>query len=254
MEDNSMEISLLGLDPLEIFDSFGNFKPVPSYQQENRRLFEYGGGLQIPSETFGAILMFDYFLRALIQHMEGIKAELQALEKSTEDDANMRHEYECDLERLEGKIWEATECLRNAEIQLPQRPLKKIYDEIRQNPTWYLRKELVNDCAERGGCCTRSCGCCEKRCLSGKGKGIGHCTITCWCCEVNRGHERIDAEWDMVVGHLEDRFRSENPSYLLTLTEAYFSKPGIFGLGKMSMVRSLGRYCKKSWRWKRGSK
>lgn len=76
MEDyGSMEISLLGLDPLQIFDSFGNFKPIPGYQREDRRLFEYGGGLQIPSETFGAILMFDYLLRALIQHAEWIKAE-----------------------------------------------------------------------------------------------------------------------------------------------------------------------------------
>lgn len=71
----STEIPLLGLDPLQIFDSFGNFKPVPGYHREDRRLFEYGGGLQIPSETFGAILMFDYLLRALIQHAEWIKAE-----------------------------------------------------------------------------------------------------------------------------------------------------------------------------------
>lgn len=59
--------------------------------------------------------------------------------------------------------------------------------------------------------------------------------------------------WSKV--YLLDRLRSENPSYLLAMTEGYFSKPGIFGLGKMSMVRSLAWYWKKEafWQWKRVS-
>lgn len=250
-----LEIPLLGLDPSQMFDSFGNFKPVRDYQRKDRRLFEYGRGLQIPSQIFVTIIRFEHFLRACRQRKEQIEIDLRALKKS-EADPNTRHEYERDLKLAEKLIWEITEGLHNAEILLPQRPLKKIYDKIRQNHAWYLRKELINDCVERGGCCGGTCGCCEKRCLASKEKGIGHCTVECWCCGVNRGYSINDEEWDVVVSNLVNTLEDENPSYLLTMTEAYFSKPGIFGLGKMSMLRSLAWYLKKRspWQWKGVSK
>lgn len=251
-----LDIPLLGLDPSQMFDSFRNFKPVRDYQREDRRLFEYGRGLQIPSEIFATIIRFEHFLRAIKQRKERDEIKLRALNKSTEDDTKMRHEYGKYLKEFEVMIPEIAEGLHNAEVLLPQRPLKKIYDRIRQDPAWYLRKELINDCMERGGCCGRTCGCCEKRCLAGKEKGIGHCTVSCWCCEVNRGYLITDDDWRVVVNNLLDRLLSENPSYLLTMTEAYFSKPGIFGLGKMSLARSLAWYWKKGslWQWKRVSK
>lgn len=153
-------------------------------------------------------------------------------------------------------ILEITRGLHNAETQLPQRPLKNIYDRIRQNPAWYLRKELTNDCVGRGGCCSRSCGCCEKRCLTSKERSTGNCTELCYCCGVNRSYSISGAEWEIVMTKLGHKLQSKNPSYLLAMTEAYFSKPGIFGLGKMSMVRSFAWYWKKGslWQWKRVSK
>ena len=120
-----------------------------------------------------------------------------------------------------------------------QRPLKKIYDRIRQNPALYHRKELTNDCVERGGCCSRSCGCCKKRCLTSKERGAGYCTEQCYCCGVNRGYNISRAQWETVMSNLGHRLWSKNPSYLLAMTEAYFSRPGIFGLGKMLMVKLL---------------
>ncbi|KAJ5214629.1 hypothetical protein N7449_001798 [Penicillium cf. viridicatum] len=251
-----LDIPLLGLDPSQMFDSFRNFKPVRNYHRDGRRLFEYGKGLQIPSQIFATIIGFDHFLRAIKQRKERHEIKLRALEKFTEDDTNKRHDYEKHIERFKVMIPEIAEDLHNAEVLLPQRPLKKIYDEIRQDPAWYLRKELINDCMERGGCCGRTCGCCEKRCLAGVEKGIGHCTVACWCCEVNSGYSMTDDDWRVLVQNLLDRLRSENPSYLLAMTEAYFSKPGIFGLGKMSMARSLAWYWKKGslWQWKRVSK
>lgn len=182
-----LEVPLLGLDPLQMFDSFKNFKPVRDYQRKDRRLFEYGRGLQIPSETFGLIIMMDYMLRAARQWEEHIKVDLTASEKSTDGNKNMRDKYEEDFECVEIMIWLLTKELHNLEILLPQRPLKETYDKIRQNPAWYLRKELVHDCANRGGCCGRSCGCCKKRCLTSKEKGTGHCTERCFCCRVNSG-------------------------------------------------------------------
>ncbi|KAL4990606.1 hypothetical protein BDW68DRAFT_174838 [Aspergillus falconensis] len=62
---------------------------------------------------------------------------------------------------------------------------------------WFNERVL---CAERGGCCGRACGCCEKPLSkyivhvieSGQGKGTavpvyGHCTAECGCCTGKRG-------------------------------------------------------------------
>lgn len=240
------KISLLGLDPLQMFDSFGNFKPVRNYQDENKRLFEYGRGLQIPSRLFATIIQLEYFSRVTRQSHERLEKDFRSLKDPTKDEIQV---YESDLEDIKEVTWNIAQALYNTESMLPQRPLRKIYDEIRQNPAWYLRKELIQACMRRGGCCGRSCGCCEKRCLA-KGRGIGHCTTECWCCEATRGHPVTEEE------DLEDGLNSENPSHLLTMTEAYFSKPGIFGLGKLTTMRSVVWYWKKAfpWRLERGSK
>lgn len=178
--------------------------------------------------------------------MNRLEKDFRSLEDPTKDEIQV---YESDLEDIKEVTWNIAQALYNTESMLPQRPLRKIYDEIRQNPAWYLRKELIQACMRRGGCCGRSCGCCEKRCLA-KGRGIGHCTTECWCCEATRGHPVTEEE------DLEDGLNSENPSHLLTMTEAYFSKPGIFGLGKLTTMRSVVWYWKKAfpWRLERGSK
>ena len=200
---------LSGLDPLQMFDSFGSFKPIRDYQWKDKRYFEYARGLRIPSDIFGPIILLDYLLRGFRQRAEQIEIDLKALEKSYEDDASTHREYEEDLERNEYMILGLIYCLHSAETQLPQRPLKKIYDRIRQNPAWYLRRELTNDCVGRGGCCSRSCGCCRKRCLTSKERGTGHCTELCYCCGVNRGYSVSIAEWEIVMSNLEDRLRSK---------------------------------------------
>lgn len=66
----------------------------------------------------------------------------------------------------------------------------------------------------------------------------------------------VDGGLEIAMSDMGDRLWSENPSYLLAMTEAYFTKPGMFGLGKMSTLRSLAWYWKKGspWQWKRVSK
>lgn len=109
---------------------------------------------------------------------------------------------------------------------LPAKPLKELYDSLREDPKWYLREELVEDCKGRGGCCARECGCCEKRqATPGYTKGIGHCSVTCGCCIETRGFELTEQEEDMFHDNLHDMLWDENPAYLLKMTEAFFSKP-----------------------------
>lgn len=104
--------------------------------------------------------------------------------------------------------------------------LRRGYMSVKSNPAWYLREELVEDCVSRGGCCSRDCGCCERRRLSAKnGKGIGHCTVECMCCIHDQGSEFTAEEKKDFNGWFGKMLRSNNPAFLLRITNAYFSKP-----------------------------
>jgi hypothetical protein len=180
-----LEFQFRHFDTLKMFGFFRNFKPVYNYQFEDAYFFEYGRGLQIPADVFGCIIFSDYALRVATQAKEQLEAMLRGYRESILEDKNARQEYKETheyLTKMELLVFEASELLRDAENLLPQRPLKDIYDQIRQNPAWYLQKELINNCVASGGCCGRSCGCCRKRCLTSKGRGVGHCTVLCGCC------------------------------------------------------------------------
>ncbi|RMJ23559.1 hypothetical protein PHISP_05570 [Aspergillus sp. HF37] len=83
------------------------------------------------------------------------------------------------------KIWKL-------ECDIPEGPLSRSFHTLRKNPKWYLSTWLRRDCAGRGGCCGRNCGCCEKpREINENGKIVdvshGHCATTCHCCIRSRG-------------------------------------------------------------------
>ncbi|KAJ5443277.1 hypothetical protein N7445_004390 [Penicillium cf. griseofulvum] len=58
-------------------------------------------------------------------------------------------------------------------------------DFWRSHPRWYMHSVLCKDCAGRGGCCERDCGCCSNR--TWRKFSVGHCTVECSCCEKARG-------------------------------------------------------------------
>ncbi|KAJ6032455.1 hypothetical protein N7540_003187 [Penicillium herquei] len=68
-------------------------------------------------------------------------------------------------------------------------PLRELYDFSREDARWFMRAELVKDCASQGGCCARDFGCCAERASSPRKKGVGHCTVEFWCCSSSRGFE-----------------------------------------------------------------
>ncbi|KAJ5080923.1 hypothetical protein N7456_013633 [Penicillium angulare] len=81
---------------------------------------------------------------------------------------------------------ELTHKLHEAETMLPDL-IRQNYEYIRKDPKWYMRNELVKDCADRGGCCGRECGCCALRANHFYTNGVGHCTVECFCCVGFRG-------------------------------------------------------------------
>ena len=75
--------------------------------------------------------------------------------------------------------------------------LEKGFKQCRSDPRWYMHPILVQDCVNRGGCCSRDCGCCvsRERETSSIGElGIGHCTVECGCCCEARGFELTTEE------------------------------------------------------------
>lgn len=243
-----------------MYDRFGHFKPVEEDSKKGERLFEYSKGLRVDSITLACLILLDIFLRETTQRIDYLERKMRPMQKveCTKDDLSTLKKYEMEVEELKRIIPEMESVMYCGEAELPERPLKRTYDKIRQNPAWYLREELINDCIRRGGCCGRSCGCCEHRHLSQNGRksmGIGHCTIECWCCEVSRGFEMTEEEREKFKGELHDLLFGENPSYLLALAEPYFCMPGMFGLGRISFVRTIAWYWKKGglWQWKRVS-
>lgn len=74
---------------------------------------------------------------------------------------------------------------------------------LKENPKWYMQKEPTRDCAGRGGCCGRGCGCCEKReSTPGGNMGVGHCTTGCGCCSNFWGYELTKKEMGDIRGAL----------------------------------------------------
>jgi hypothetical protein len=107
---------------------------------------------------------------------------------------------------------------------LPEETLKKLYGNLRKHPCWYLRPGLIEDCAARGGCCARECGCCEKRLHSLPRKGIsGHCSLACSCCDKTIGRDTLSK----INIDFRSTLTSENPFYLERLASLYFG-----GMGK----------------------
>lgn len=119
-----MNISIEGLDLSQFYDSFGSFKPVPDYQQPNRRRLEYNRGLQINAPLFQTMIICDYFLRQATQQEEAIKDNLMRLQNSSEDKDKIRREHK-DLEYTKSGLIILSEMIHLLEIQLPEKPLKR---------------------------------------------------------------------------------------------------------------------------------
>lgn len=129
-------------------------------------------------------------LRELSQLEETLLYRAVALQKATaiDSDRTQLEDTKQLLEKTQSHFPQSEHNLYRAETMLVP-ALKKAYDSLRRDAKWFMREEMVQDCSDQGGCCSRGCGCCGQRHLSKRKKGRGHCTTECWCCISFRGFD-----------------------------------------------------------------
>ncbi|KAJ5563008.1 hypothetical protein N7461_001769 [Penicillium sp. DV-2018c] len=88
-----------------------------------------------------------------------------------------------DLGDLHKRYWDLERQWGEIRSTFPDGPLTRAFDFWRSHPTWYMHRVLREDCAARGGCCSRECECCLTRShISAHAHAAGHCTAECGCC------------------------------------------------------------------------
>ncbi|KAJ5243390.1 uncharacterized protein N7469_001717 [Penicillium citrinum] len=117
----------------QTLDYTGHFKLPSKYDTEDIRSFEYGWGL------------IDIFLREAAQRIQQYEFDILRLEKESEYSNNVVDSLKSvqnEQEEVKALIMRAEENIYAAELLLPEKPLRKVYRKIRENPAWYLRPEL----------------------------------------------------------------------------------------------------------------
>lgn len=180
--------------------------------------------LEIVEKICLKIICTESHLRQLAQREEDLRERFSSLKQkaSTQEDKRQLSEWLRELEEIPKEYWMVERDLYKQEATLPRGGFARAYKLWRSNLEWYLHPELVNDCAGKGGCCGRDCGCCERRGRAmERRRSAGHCTLNCGCCARSRGFE--------IKGGLESleifRSRLDEQSHLAyshRILQAYF--------------------------------
>ncbi|RHZ54837.1 uncharacterized protein CDV56_101464 [Aspergillus thermomutatus] len=134
-----------------------------------------------------------------------LESAIDKIEEGFKDDADLFQELYRDL-------WQLQE-------HMPSGPLRRAFLAWRSTPDWYLCDWLRRECASRGGCCGRSCGCCEKPRDTERVLNRGHCTPARSCCA--QTHGETDDAFEEKLDELETFFVEKDNMYARRLCRAY---------------------------------
>lgn len=155
------------------------------------------------------IIQGDIMIRWIVQRETYAQEETRALQKSlaleevddkTEGEAvagtAKLKKYKAELRCLNDGYWEMSHAAYLLEAEISDGVLKRAFKQCRADPEWYLCQWLREDCARRGGCCGRGCGCCEKARTNNRQWNRGHCTRACGCCVRKQQRSDKSVFWD----------------------------------------------------------
>ncbi|CAG8405169.1 unnamed protein product [Penicillium salamii] len=211
------------------------------FQKPRLQPYSYSGssrldwdGQSFPCSTLIDIILAEYCLREVVQQQQFLKSKLRVLEKIN-DNEDQKTQCKDNLRSLLHQLSDKEYDLYRAEKMIPPGPIKNAYHTLRQDPTWFLREELVEDCVQRGGCYSRDCGCCKMRHEGLKMiKGVGHCTPACECCSRNRGFEYSPQKRESLFESFREMLKGDNLIALAQFGEAFCLPP----LGEKPCVKA----------------
>lgn len=214
-------------------DSFMKWHSTESGQFNQQFSYHHNGQEYIcPSKFLSELILAEYMFRTFAQFKEWANSEFaQKLHLSSQGSypksyrAGVSYIINEEYISVRYSMTEATLYLKEA--SMPECTLRKLYDDLRDESEWYLRRPLVRNCTDRGGCCGRSCGCCEKRAKDLPRNGIsGHCTPGCLCCNKRRGQVWSDKDLEDIFQAEKEELESSSPFYLQYLASLYFKPLG----------------------------
>lgn len=177
----------------DAFAGSGNFHDTQLFRlHAEKYFFRHWGQFWLREEleqSLWFIWFYDFSLRAFLQQKENLIAERNLLlrcKKKRQRDIDILTES---IRKMSLQFLQFTNHHSYRIVMLPDGPIKTSYLSLRRKPTWYLNKVLTQECVRKNGCCSRGCGCCERRSQQHKeeGLGIGHCTPECGCCKKAHG-------------------------------------------------------------------
>lgn len=203
------------------------------------------------TEWSQSVVILDTKGRWVVQRERYLHEEVQALEKSlvlsTDDDkedmgASQRQldAYKKELQCLNDEYNTLYRQIWQLEGDIPYGVIKRAFRAYRKDHNWYLCEWLRQDCAGRGGCCGRGCGCCERSRTTSKkprhGWDHGHCTSACGCCIRTLGYPESDINKRRDI----ENFPFDIPAYQTHYSRRIF-RAYIFGVS----LGRLGYFLKK---------
>ena len=196
------------------------FRRTYHYEDKGYHLL---GGCLVHGDKLLEILRLDYQIRLLAQREESLNHKARAWKKNKDIGNDMEQSPVADFD---SKIRsDQAQRIKNEYTmfrlisELPSKVTRHL-DSLRRDRLWYMRTEMVTDCAGRGGCCSRGCGCCARRSLSDNIRTRGHCTVECWCCVSSRDSSLTEEDQTSIVLDL-DRLM-ENGKYVRMMANSYF--------------------------------
>lgn len=137
------------------------------------------------------LIKLDITLRWIVQRRVWLEQKAKALLQTcprpymSNSDLSNLEAYEKQIQSLNSRYWESHREQWAKSDGIWSMSANRAIKRQRKHADWYLSDLLREDCANRGGCCGRKCGCCEKPRMTVNIDGIrdrGHCTTACSCC------------------------------------------------------------------------
>lgn len=177
-------------------------------------------------DWFEGLIKLDITLRWIVQRRTWCEQKAKALQTRQRDmssqDLSRLEAYEEQIKSLNSRYWVAhrKQWIESDKLWSPS--AKRALTRQRKHKDWYLSGVLREDCANRGGCCGRSCGCCERTRMTkvntDRVHDRGHCTTACSCCLEAHG---IDGEHLDMKGVDEVHFSRDRDPHTIRLFRGY---------------------------------